>query len=137
MIWLIETLIIQLEEKIKKEILRDKIFNIAKNPKSDGSQRSLASMIFKSFDKNTSVSSIQIKNMPDQKLADELHKGIIRQFEKGKIYSPFINNILSADLADIHSKSKFNKGVRLLLCVIDIFSKYAWFIPLKKINNYN
>ena len=112
--------------------MRDKTFNIAKSLKSDGYQRSLASMIFKSFDKNTSVSSIQIRNMPDQKLAEELHKGIIRQFEKRKIYSPFINNILSADLADKHSKSKFNKGICLLLCVIDIFSKYAWFIPLKK-----
>ena len=27
--------------------------------------------------------------------------------------------------------SKFNKGFRLLLCVIDIFSKYAWVVPLK------
>ena len=27
--------------------------------------------------------------------------------------------------------SKFNKGIRFLLCVIDIFSKYAWVIPLK------
>ena len=27
--------------------------------------------------------------------------------------------------------SKFNKGFRFLLCVIDIFSKYAWVVPLK------
>ena len=36
-----------------------------------------------------------------------------------------------ADLADIQLTSKFNKGFRFLLCVIDIFSKYAWVIPLK------
>ena len=27
--------------------------------------------------------------------------------------------------------SKFNKGIRLLLCVIDTYNKYAWVIPLK------
>ena len=36
-----------------------------------------------------------------------------------------------ADLADIQLISKSNKGIRFLLCVIDIFSKYAWVVPLK------
>ena len=39
--------------------------------------------------------------------------------------------ILSADLADMQLASKFNKGFRFLLCVIDTFSKYAWVVPLK------
>ena len=38
---------------------------------------------------------------------------------------------MGADLADMLLISKFNKGIRFLLCVIDIFSKYAWVIPLK------
>ena len=38
---------------------------------------------------------------------------------------------MSVDLADMQLLSKFNKGVRLLLCIIDIFSKYAWVISLK------
>ena len=38
---------------------------------------------------------------------------------------------MGADLADIQLISKFNKGIRFLLCVIDIFSKYAWVISLK------
>ena len=45
--------------------------------------------------------------------------------------SSFRDNILGADLADMQLLSKFNKGFRFLLCVIDIFSKYAWVIPLK------
>ena len=43
----------------------------------------------------------------------------------------FIDNIWGADLANIQSINKFNKGFRFLLCVFDIYSKYAWVIPLK------
>ena len=45
--------------------------------------------------------------------------------------SSFKDNIWGVDLADMQLLSKFNKGFRFLLCVIDIFSKYAWVIPLK------
>ena len=64
-------------------------------------------------------------------LADELHKPIIRKFKKRNVYSSFTDNIWGVHLADMQSLSKFNKGFRFLLCVIDIFSKYAWVIPLK------
>ena len=46
------------------------------------------------------------------------------------MYSAFRDNIWGVDLADIQLLSKFNKGFRFLLCIIDIFSKYAWVIPL-------
>ena len=64
-------------------------------------------------------------------LAKELHKPIVRKFKKGKVYSGFKDNISGADLADMQLISKFNKGFRFLLCVIDIFSKYVWVVPLK------
>ena len=41
------------------------------------------------------------------------------------------DNIWGADLADMQLISKFNKGFRFLLCVIDIFNKYAWVVSLK------
>ena len=69
--------------------------------------------------------------MSDQQLAEELHKPITRKFNKGKVHSPFIDNIWGADLADMHIISKFNIRILFLLCVIDIFTKYAWVIPLK------
>ena len=47
------------------------------------------------------------------------------------MYSSFKDNIWGVDLADMQLLSKFNKGFRFLLCVIDIFSKHAWVIPLK------
>ena len=50
------------------------------------------------------------------------------------MYSSFRDNIWGVDLADMQLLSKFNKGFRFLLCVIDVFSKYAWVIPLKDKN---
>ena len=47
------------------------------------------------------------------------------------MHSSFKDNIWGVDLADMQLLSKFNKGFRFLLCAIDIFSKYAWVIPLK------
>ena len=64
-------------------------------------------------------------------LADELHKPIIKKFDKRKVYSQFKDNIWGVDLADMQSLSRKNKGIKYLLCVIDLYSKYAFVIPLK------
>ena len=81
--------------------------------------------------KKTSGSGIKNENILNKELAKELHKPIIKKFKKRKVQSPFRDNIWGTDLADIQLISKFNKGICFLLCVIDIFSKYAWFITLK------
>ena len=53
------------------------------------------------------------------------------------MYSAFKDNIWRVDLADIQLISKYNKGSRYLLCAIDLFSKYAFVVPLKdKKSNY-
>ena len=62
------------------KVLRDKAFNIAKNPKYDGYQRGLASMVYKFFDKNSLGSNVNMQVMSDEQLAEELHKPIIRKF---------------------------------------------------------
>ena len=67
----------------------------------------------------------------NEQLADELHKPIIRKFKKRKVYLTFKDNIWGADLADMQFLSKYNKGIRFLLCVIDILSRYAWVDPSK------
>ena len=69
--------------------------------------------------------------MSNKELAEELHKPIIRKLEKRKVNSPIIDNIWGADLADTHLVTIFNKGFRFLLCVFDIYSKFAWVILLK------
>ena len=105
------------------KILRAKAFNIAKNSKYNGYQREIASMVYKLFKKKTSGSGIKNNNMSEQQLAEELHKPIIRNFKKRKVHSPFIDNIWGADLANIQLISTFNKGIRFILCIINIYSK--------------
>ena len=64
-------------------------------------------------------------------LSDERHQPIIRKFHKRKVYSQFKDNIWGVDLADMQSLSRENKGIKYLLCAIDLYSKYAFVIPLK------
>ena len=76
------------------KVLRDKAFNIAKNPKYDGYQRGLASMVYKFFDKKSKgngVANNEIKQLLI--LAEELHKPIIRNFKERTVYSGFRDNI--------------------------------------------
>ena len=56
---------------------------------------------------------------------------LLENFKKRKVYSAFKENIWGADLADRQLISKYNKGIRYLLCAIDLFSKYAFVAPLK------
>ena len=97
-------------------------------------------MVYKFFDKKSGsladksaagsgVASNGIKQ--NLKLAEELYKPIIRNFKKRTVYSEFIENSWGADLTDMELISQLNKGFRFLLWVIDIFSKYAWVVPLK------
>ena len=98
----------------------------------------IASMVYNFFDKKSAGSGVNthaynesLLDLATRKLAEELHKRIIRKFIKITVYSRFEENIQGADLVDMKLISKFNKGSRFLLCIIDIFSKYAWVVPLK------
>ena len=92
------------------KLLRGKAFNIVKNPKYDGYQRGLASMVYKFFDKKSAslahksaagsgVANNEIKQ--NLQLAEELHEPIIRNFKKRTVCSGFKNSIWGADLADV------------------------------------
>ena len=76
----------------------------------------------------TKSSSLELSSLI---LADELHKPVIKKFNKRKVYSQFKDNIWGVDLADTQSLSKKNKGIKYLLCTIDLYSKYAFVVPLK------
>ena len=104
-------------------VLRDKVFKITSDPKYDDYQRGLASMVYKFFDKKSSGSGIT--NGSNYQLANELHKSIIKKFKKRNVYFSFKDSIWGVDLADMQSLTKYNKGVKYLLCAIDLFSKYA------------
>ena len=74
-------------------VLRDKAFNIAKNPKYDGYQRGLASTVYKFFNKKTKGSAVNVPLEFNKQLAQELQKPIIRKFKIRKIYSGIKDNI--------------------------------------------
>ena len=93
------------------KVLRDKAYNIASNPEYDGYQTGLASMVYRFFDKKSMGSGINSSS----KLADELHKPVIKKFNRRKVYSQFKYNIWGVDLADMQSLSRKNKGIKYLL----------------------
>ena len=94
-------------------------------------------MVYNFFDKNSKGSSIAASlanksaNEPNYQQANSVHKPIIRKFKKGKVYLSFKDNIWGVDLADMQSMSKYNKGIKYLLCAINLFSKYAWVVLIK------
>ena len=99
-------------------------------------------MVNKFFDKKSTGSGFKkLKNTAELSavarsssiLADERHKLIIRKSNKRKVYSQFKDNIWGegVDLADMQSLSRKDKGIKYLLCAIDLYSKYSFVIPLK------
>ena len=107
--------------------MKDRAYEIARNCKYDGYQRALAGMVYNFFDKKTG-SRVSV----NEQLAQELHKPAIKKFKRRKVYARFKDNIWAADLAEMKSFSSKNKNVKYLLCVIDVFTKYTWFKPLKR-----
>ena len=104
------------------KVLRNKAFKIASDPKYDGYQRGLASMVYNYFDKRSSGSGVDAK--PNYQLTNELQKQIIKNFKRQKVLSLFIDNIQGVDLAHMQLSSKYNKRIKYLLCASDLFSKY-------------
>ena len=88
-------------------------------------------MVYKCFHRKTSGGAIKNENISNKKLAEELHKPVIKCFKKRKVHSSFIDNVWGVDLADVELISKFNEGIFFLLNFIDILSKCASIIPLK------
>ena len=90
------------------KVLRDKAYDIASNPEYNDYQRGLASMVYKFFDKKSMGSGIKKDTTKSSCLilADELHKPVIKKFNKRKVYSQFKDNIWGVDLADMQSLSK-------------------------------
>ena len=86
-------------------------------------------MVYKIFNKKSSGSGVDAE--PNYQLANELHRQNIRKFKRRKVYSLFRDNIWGADLADMESLNEYNKGIKYLLCAINLFSKYAWVVSLK------
>ena len=102
------------------KVLEDKVFKSASNPKYEGYQRGLASMGYKFFDKRSSGSGFAVSLVNksatklDYQLENELHRQIIRKFQKRKVNPSLRDNIWGVDLANMESLTKYNKGIKYL-----------------------
>ena len=66
-----------------------------------------------------------------QQLEDELHKPMKRNFTRQRVITTGVDKIWCSDLVEMQQFSKWNKGYRYLLMVLDLLSKYGWIVPLK------
>ena len=98
---------------------------MACDPKYDGYQKGLASMVYMFFYKRSSRNGI------DAEPNYSLQMSFICRLLKHSRDEKFINCIWVVDLADMQSLSKYNKKIKYLLCAIDLFSIYVWVVPLK------
>ena len=126
----------RLNRKQSDIVLKNKSLKIATDSRVNGYQRGLASMVYKFFNERNKGFGINNKGnlLVNSQLVEELHKSIIKNFTRRKVYSSFKDNIWGVDLADIQLISKYNKGITYLLCGIDLFSRNAWVILLKNKN---
>ena len=79
----------------------------------------------------TKIRKMALSSDWSQQSADGLHKPITRNFSKRSIISNGIDEIWAADLVEMQKFSKWNKGIKYLPMVIDVFRKYGWIKPLK------
>ena len=102
--------------------MHDKAFNIAKNSKYDLYQRRLALMVYNFFDKKTSGEATKNENIYNKKLAEELHKPIIRKFKKIKVHS------LGADLPNMQLISKLIKEIVFYVLLMFLLNTHGLFL---------
>ena len=99
------------------------------DPKINPYQRELASMVYNFSNERTKGSGIESdKRLHKKKLAEELHKPIIKNFKRRKVYYSFKDNIWGVDLADMSLISNFNKQIKyyygLLINLVDILGLF-------------
>ena len=105
---------------LSDKILKDTLYDISRNRKYDGHQRALASVVYKFFDTKTG-SGVSV----NEELAEELHKPVTKKFKRRKASARYKDNIWAAYITEMESLSSENKNFKYLLCVIDVFTKYA------------
>ena len=79
----------------------------------------------------TSLTFHQVKTWLQSKDTYTLHKPVRYNFPRNRVIVTEFDGQRQADLVDISSLARFNKGYKFLLTCIDVFSKFAWVVPLK------
>ena len=77
------------------------------------------------------ISCKQVQDWLSQQDVYTLHKPARRHYKTSRIIVFGIDEQFQADMVDVQNSSRYNKGYKYLLTCLDIFSKYAWVVPLK------
>ena len=113
----------------KNELLHSLYTNVENNP-SSFSGINVLHKAAKTIDKSISVNDV--KNYLKSQKTYTLHRNTFKRFPRRKILAPYPKVIVSSDLVDMSKLSSHNSGYRYLLVVIDVFSRYAQVVPLKR-----
>ena len=81
--------------------------------------------------RKSKISRKQVHNWLSQQDVYSLHKPARRHYKTIRVIVPGIDAQFQADLVDVQNLGRFNKGYKYLLTCINIFSKYAWDVPLR------
>lgn len=66
-----------------------------------------------------------------KQFASEIHHRVVRKFPRRKIIVHRLDEIWAVDLASMESVASYNDGYKFILCIVDLFSRFAWCVPLK------
>jgi hypothetical protein len=102
------------------------------NVREPGSYGGIGSLYRLMKQKKHNVTHKQVTNWLAEQEAYNLHKPIRRRFPQCKIFTKGIDYLWEADLVDMTHLADHNDGYRFLLTVVDVFSKYAWTMLLKR-----
>ena len=109
-----------------EEIL-EKIYNDPKHPAGFSNPATLYKHV-----KSYGISKKQVKEFLKEQESYTLHRQVRKRFPRNRIFVREVDEQWEVDLADLPSLMKFNNGYRYLFCCIDVLSKYAWVLSLKR-----
>jgi hypothetical protein len=112
---------------MKNQILEE-IYNDASQP---GSLSGLENFYRVLKSKKIKIKRPELKNWLSTQNVYTRHKPIVKQFPRNQVITRGIDDLWQIDLADLQKISKFNDNNRYLVTCIDVFSKFAWVVPIK------
>ena len=109
------------EKKLEQMVLKT-YYDFSNRGSYGGSER---------LHKATGVPVKKLKGITRKNLIYSLHKPVQRRYTTNPTVANSIHHQWTADLADMKNLSRYNKGIKYLLTVVDVLSKYAWVVPMK------
>ena len=116
-------------QTVKRNRVEEELRNLYYDPQSAVAFGGVSKLLKEARKKN--ISPAQVKRWLKKQLSYTLHKGLKRKFKKNRVIVNRMDEQWQADLVDMQSFARDNKGIKFLLTVIDVLSKRAWAVPLK------